>query len=294
MQITASLVKELRERTGAGMMDCKKALTETDGDIAKAVDWLREKGISKASKKSGRIAAEGLSRVKSAGNKAVLVEINTETDFVAKNDKFIALLDGITEAILNSDVTTNEEVNALPYEDGTVADAIVNATATIGEKISFRRFEVVTKNDDETFGQYMHNNGAISALAVVKGGDAAVAKDVAMQVASMNPQYVSSADMDESFVAHEKAIIEENIKADESLAGKPEKVLAGILNGRLSKTLKEYCLVDQVYFRDQNLSVAQFLKQNNAEVVRFVRYLVGEGIEKRQDNFAEEVANAFN
>lgn len=293
MQITASLVKELREKTGAGMMDCKKALTETDGDMAKAVDWLREKGIAKAAKKAGRIAAEGLSRVVAEGNKAALVEINSETDFVAANAQFVALLDGVVDAILHSDAKTLDDVNALPMDNGTVADAIVNATATIGEKISLRRFELVEKNDDENFGLYMHNKGAISALAVVKGGDEAVAKDMAMQVASMSPQYVSAEDMDEEFVAHEKAIIEENIKNDESLANKPEKVLAGILNGRLSKNLKEYCLNDQVYFKDQNMTVSQFLKQNNASVVKFVRYAVGEGIEKRQENFAEEVANAL-
>jgi len=293
MQITASLVKELRDKTGAGMMDCKKALTECDGDIAKATDWLREKGISKAAKKSGRIAAEGLSRVKSCGNKAVLVEVNSETDFVAKNDKFVALLDGITEALLNSDAKTLDDANALALNGATVADEIVNATATIGEKISLRRFVIVTKNDDEAFGQYMHNDGAISALAVVKGGNEAVAKDMAMQVASMNPQYIDRDHMDPDFIKREEAIQWEIIKNDESLANKPEKVLQGILNGRLSKSLQEICLLDQVYFRDQDKKVGQFLKENNATVVNFVRYQVGEGMEKREENFAEEVANAF-
>ncbi|MBR2685847.1 MAG: elongation factor Ts [Erysipelotrichaceae bacterium] len=293
MQITASLVKELRDKTGAGMMDCKKALTECEGDIAKATDWLREKGISKAAKKSGRIAAEGLSRVKTNGNKAVLVEVNSETDFVAKNDKFVALLDGITEALLNSDAKTLDDANALALNGSTVADEIINATATIGEKISLRRFVLVEKNDDETFGQYMHNGGSISALAVVKGGDAAVAKDMAMQVASMNPQYISREHMDADFVKHEEEIQWEIIKNDASLASKPEKVLQGILNGRLSKSLQEISLVDQVYFKDQDKKVGQFLKENNATVTNFVRYQVGEGMEKREENFAEEVANAF-
>jgi len=293
MQITASLVKELRDKTGAGMMDCKKALTECEGDIAKATDWLREKGISKAAKKSGRIAAEGLSRVKTNGNKAVLVEVNSETDFVAKNDKFVALLDGITEALLNSDAKTLDDANALALNGSTVAAEIVNATATIGEKISLRRFVLVEKNDDETFGQYMHNGGSISALAVIKGGDAAVAKDMAMQVASMNPQYISREQMDADFIKHEEEIQWEIIKNDESLANKPEKVLQGILNGRLSKSLQEISLVDQVYFKDQDKKVGQFLKENKAIVTNFVRYQVGEGMEKREENFAEEVANAF-
>jgi elongation factor Ts len=293
MQITASLVKELRDKTGAGMMDCKKALTECEGNIAKATDWLREKGISKAAKKSGRIAAEGLSRVKTNGNKAVLVEVNSETDFVAKNDKFVALLDGITEALLNSDAKTLDDANALALNGSTVAAEIVNATATIGEKISLRRFVLVEKNDDETFGQYMHNGGSISALAVIKGGDAAVAKDMAMQVASMNPQYISREQMDADFIKHEEEIQWEIIKNDESLANKPEKVLQGILNGRLSKSLQEISLVDQVYFKDQDKKVGQFLKENNATVTNFVRYQVGEGMEKREENFAEEVANAF-
>ncbi len=293
MQITASLVKELRDKTGAGMMDCKKALTECEGDIAKATDWLREKGISKAAKKSGRIAAEGLSRVKTNGNKAVLVEVNSETDFVAKNEKFVALLDGITEALLNSDAKTLDDANALALNGSTVAAEIVNATATIGEKISLRRFVLVEKNDDETFGQYMHNGGSISALAVIKGGDAAVAKDMAMQVASMNPQYISREQMDADFIKHEEEIQWEIIKNDESLANKPEKVLQGILNGRLSKSLQEISLVDQVYFKDQDKKVGQFLKENNAIVTNFVRYQVGEGMEKREENFAEEVANAF-
>ncbi len=293
MQITASLVKELRDKTGAGMMDCKKALTECEGDIAKATDWLREKGISKAAKKSGRIAAEGLSRVKTNGNKAVLVEVNSETDFVAKNEKFVALLDGITEALLNSDAKTLDDANALALNGSTVAAEIVNATATIGEKISLRRFVLVEKNDDETFGQYMHNGGSISALAVIKGGDAAVAKDMAMQVASMNPQYISREQMDADFIKHEEEIQWEIIKNDESLANKPEKVLQGILNGRLSKSLQEISLVDQVYFKDQDKKVGQFLKENNAIVTNFVRYQVGEGMEKREENFAEEVAKAF-
>ncbi len=291
MQITASMVKELRDKTGAGMMDCKKALTACDGDIAKASDWLRENGISKAAKKSGRIAAEGLSRVLVKGNKAVLVEFNTESDFVAKNEQFIELLDGVTEAILENEPADLDAANAMSYEGATVADAIVNATAIIGEKITLRRFEIVRKNDNQTFGAYMHNQGAISALAVVNGDKPEVAKDMAMQVASMNPQFISKDYMDEEFVAHERAIQWELTKNDEKNAGKSDDLLEKILAGKLSKALQDYCLVDQVYFKEQDIKVSQFLKQNGTEVTCFVRYQVGEGLEKREYNLAEEVAN---
>ena len=290
MQITASLVKELREMTGAGMMDCKNALVECDGDKEKAVDWLRQKGIAKSAKKAGRIAAEGLSRVITAGNKACIVEINSETDFVAKNEQFLELLDKTTNTILNSDAATNEEALALPVGEGTLNDLFINATATIGEKIVLRRFEIVKKEDEDVFGAYMHMGGKISALAVVKGGNEEVANDIAMQVASMSPSYISMNDMPKEVVEHEKTIQAEIVKNDEKLAGKPEKVLEGIIAGRVSKSLQEISLVDQIYFRDQGKKVGKFLSENNAEVKKFVRYLVGEGIEKRHEDFAEEVA----
>lgn len=288
--ITAALVKELREKTSAGMMDCKNALVACDGDITKAIDWLREKGIAKSVKKAGRIAAEGLSRVLVDGNRAILVEINSETDFVAKNESFLELLDTTAKVILASDAKTNEEALALTVDGATLNDLFINATATIGEKIVLRRFSVVTKNDDEFFGAYMHMGGSISALAVVKGGNEEVAKDIAMQVASMNPTYVSMEHMPADVVEHERDIQEEIVKADESLAGKPEKVLAGIIAGRVSKSLQEISLVDQIYFKDQSLKVGKFLDNAHAEVVYFERYMVGEGIEKRHEDFAEEVA----
>ena len=290
MQITASLVKELREMTGAGMMDCKNALVECDGDKEKAVDWLRQKGIAKSAKKAGRIAAEGLSRVITAGNKACLVEINSETDFVAKNEQFLDLLSQTVQTIMNSDAQTNEEALALPVGEGTLNDLFINATATIGEKIVLRRFEIVKKEDEDTFGSYMHMGGKISALAVIKGGSEEVANDVAMQVASMNPSYISMNDMPKDVVEHEKTVQTEIAKNDEKLAGKPEKVLEGIIAGRVSKSLQEISLVDQIYFRDQSKKVGKFLQENNAEVTKFVRYFVGEGIEKRHEDFAEEVA----
>lgn len=291
MAITAAQVKELRELTGAGMMDCKKALTECEGDIKKAIDWLREKGIAKAAKKEGRIAAEGLAKILIEGNKAVVLEVNSETDFVAKNDRFLALLDEAAKTIFNSNAKTVEEALALPTAEGTLNDSFIAAVAIIGEKITLRRFEIVEKSDDELFGSYTHQGGRIVAVTVVKGtADAQVAKNMAMQVASMNPTYVSRDEMPQEVVAHEREVQEGIMANDESLANKPEKVKAGIVEGRVSKALQDMCLVDQEYFLDSNLKCGQYLKENNAEVVKFVKYIVGEGIEKKQDDFAAEVA----
>ncbi|MCH4014922.1 MAG: translation elongation factor Ts [Solobacterium sp.] len=291
MAVTVAQIKELREMTGAGMMDCKKALTESDGDIKKAVDWLREKGIAKAAKKEGRIAAEGLARILVDGNKAVIAEVNSETDFVAKNDKFLALIDKTLKALIKSDAKTVEDALALPTEDGTLNDSFVNAVSIIGEKLTLRRFAIVEKSDDEVFGSYMHQGGRISAITVVKGTDPQVAKNMAMQVASMNPTYVSRNDMPQDVVEHEREIIKAQMEADEKLASKPEKVKAGIIEGRLSKDLQEMCLVDQIFFLDQDKKCGQYLKENNSEVKSFVKYTVGEGIEKKQEDFAAEVAS---
>ena len=291
MAITAAQVKELRELTGAGMMDCKKALTECEGDTKKAIDWLREKGIAKAAKKEGRIAAEGLAKILIEGNKAVVLEVNSETDFVAKNDRFLALLDEAAKTIFNSNAKTVEEALALPTAEGTLNDSFIGAVAVIGEKITLRRFEIVEKSDDELFGSYTHQGGRIVAVTVVKGtADAQVAKNMAMQVASMNPTYVSRNEMPQDVVAHEREVQEGIMANDESLANKPEKVKAGIIEGRVSKSLQDMCLVDQEYFLDSSLKCGQYLKENNAEVVKFVKYIVGEGIEKKQDDFAAEVA----
>lgn len=288
--ITASQVKELREKTGAGMMDCKKALTECDGDMAKAVDWLREKGISKAAKKEGRIAAEGLTRVATKGNTGILFEVNSETDFVAKNEQFLHLLDVIQNAILDTKAADVDAVLATSTSEGTIADLITNATATIGEKITFRRVSVVEKADDEFFGSYMHMGGKISALAVLKGEtNETVAKNIAMQVASMAPTYVSQSEIPSDVVEHERELQLQMIKADPKMAGKPEKVLQGILKGKVDKHFKDQCLLDQEFFLDPKMKVANFLKDNKVELVSFVRFQTGEGIEKREENFAEEV-----
>lgn len=288
--ITASQVKELREKTGAGMMDCKKALTECDGDMAKAVDWLREKGISKAAKKEGRIAAEGLTRVATKGNTGILFEVNSETDFVAKNEQFLHLLDVIQNAILDTKAADVDAVLTTSTPEGTIADLITNATATIGEKITFRRVSVVEKADDEFFGSYMHMGGKISALAVLKGEtNETVAKNIAMQVASMAPTYVSQSDIPSDVVEHERELQLQMMKADPKMAGKPEKVLQGILKGKVDKHFKDQCLLDQEFFLDPKMKVSNFLKDNKVELVSFVRFQTGEGIEKREENFAEEV-----
>lgn len=291
MAITAAQVKELRELTGAGMLDCKNALTETNGDVQAAIDWLRERGIAKAQKKSGRIAAEGLAKVVIEGNKAIAVEVNSETDFVAKNEQFLTLLDTVANTILHSQAKVNEEALELATADGHLKDTIVNAVATIGENITLRRFELLEKADDEIFGSYTHQGGRIVSAVVVKGtDDAQVAKNIAMQVASMNPSYISRDYMPKEIVDHEREIQVQLLNNDESLANKPEKVKAGILEGRLSKSLQDMCLVDQEYFLDTNLKVKDFLKENHAEVTQMVKYAVGEGIEKKEDDFAAEVA----
>ncbi len=290
MQVTAALVKELREKTGAGMMDCKKALVEVEGDMAKAIDWLREKGIAKAAKKSGRVAAEGLTRVVSSGNKAVVVEMNSETDFVAKNETFLKLIDDVANALLQGDAADLEGANALPLNGKTVADCVIDATATIGEKITLRRFSTLEKGDNDIFGCYLHMGGKIAVACVLKDcSDAVLAKDIAMQIASMNPSYVSRNDMPAEVVAHETEVQQEILKNDEKLANKPEKVLKGIIEGRVSKSLQDMCLVDQEYFKDTNMKVSAVLKNGNTSCTGFVRYAVGEGIEKREENFAEEV-----
>lgn len=289
--ITAKLVKELRDRTGAGMMDCKKALEATEGDIPKAIDWLREKGISSAEKKSGRIAADGLTNLIVDGNRAVVVEVNSETDFVAKNEEFLKLVKDLSELILKENPADLDAALALDLDGSSVADTITQATAKIGEKISLRRFEVVEKTDDQVFGEYVHMGGRISAVTVVEGSEE-FARDIAMQVASMSPVYVSRKEVPAEVMEHERNIQVEIIKNDPALAEKPEKVIKGIVEGRVNKTLQDVSLVDQPFFKDPNVKVAQILKDENANVIKFVRFAVGEGIEKREEDFAEEVAKA--
>lgn len=285
----ASDVKDLREKTGAGMMDCKKALEACEGDMAKAVDWLREKGIAKAEKKASRIAAEGLCQIKEDGNTAVMIEVNSETDFVAKNEEFTNFVDYLVNQILTNDVKTVEDVLEIKDGSETVSDKLVALTAKIGEKISFRRFEKVTKNDGEVFGTYKHLGGKIGTIVVIKGDNSEVAKDVAMQACAMNPTAVNRDGVPAEMIEHEKTVIKEQIKNDEKNAGKSDDILDKMATGRLSKFFKEICLEEQDFIKDSGTTVGKYVKDNGGEILSMVRFAVGEGIEKRQENFAEEV-----
>lgn len=288
--MNAKLIKELRDISGAGMMDCKKALEENDNDIKKATEWLREKGIAKAAKKAGRIAAEGLSTVITEGNKAVILEINCETDFVAKNEKFQNFVNEVARTILNSNAKTNEEALSLPCEDGTLSDAVTNMTATIGEKISFRRFTLLEKSDDQNFGAYIHMGGKISVLTLLDGANEEVAKDVSMHAAAMRPEYVKKEQVPEEQVEHEKKILTEQAIAE----GKPANIAEKMVMGRINKFYKEICLEEQEFVKDNSVSVAKYVSNNGGKIVDVIRYEVGEGLEKRQENFAEEVAAQMN
>ena len=288
--ITANMVKELREATGAGMLDCKKALTETNGNMEEAITWLREKGISKAAKKQTRIAAEGLAKAKVEGNKAVIVEVNSETDFVAKNPEFTGLVDLIATAILSSNVKTVEEVMKLEVEGNTIENIIIDKTATIGEKLSFRRFELVEKEDNQVFGTYSHMGGKIVTLAVLEGTDEEVAKDVAMQIAAMRPLYLDKESVPTERVEKEREILTEQAE-DEGLDANK---LPMIVNGRLNKFYEEVCLLDQGFVKENKMKVSKYVESKNMKVLSFVRYEVGEGMEKREENFADEVAKQMN
>ena len=285
--VTAQMVKDLREKTGAGMMDCKKALAETNGDLAAAEEFLREKGIAKANKKESRIAAEGLAAIYAEDKKAVILEVNSETDFVSKNEEFKSMIDSIGAALLKSDAKTLEEALELPCEDGTIHDLIVTKTAKIGEKLSLRRFEIVSLNDGDVLGSYIHMGGRIASLVVLKGGNEEVAKDVAMQQAAMKPEYVFISDVPEEVVAKEREIQKELAISE----GKPADIAEKMVEGRIKKFYKEICLVEQAFIKDGSMSVSDYVKNNNGEIIKAIRYEVGEGMEKRSDDFAAEVMN---
>ena len=286
MAISAKLVKELREKTGAGMMDCKKALIETDGDLDKAVDYLRENGIAKAAKKADRIAAEGAVYITSEGNEAVIVEINSETDFVARNEAFQTLVKNIASHILATKPADVETLYNSEIDGKSVTSVMNNAVATIGEKLSIRRFTVETKTDNDAFGQYMHMGGRIGVLTVVEGTtDEEIAKDVAMHAAALNPKYVSREDVDQSELDHEREVLRQQALNE----GKPEKIVDKMVEGRVRKFLEEICIVDQPFVKDSDQTVQQYLNTKNASLRSFVRYELGEGMEKREENFADEV-----
>ena len=291
----ASDVKELREKTGAGMMDCKKALEACEGNMEKAIDWLREKGIAKAAKKESRIAAEGLTEAAVNGNEAIVFEVNCETDFVTKNEKFHELVAELKEALISSKATNTDEAKEVKLSDGkTIAERIVEETATIGEKISFRRFEKLTKNDDEVFGIYSHMGGKITSIVVLKGANEEVAKDVAMQAAAMSPIAINREGVPAEIVEHEKEMIKAEMKNDPKNESKPEDILDKMAVGKLGKFFKENCLVEQDFIKDSGLTVEKYVQQNGGEVLSMVKFAVGEGIEKKQENFAEEVAAQMN
>ena len=287
--ISASLVKELREATGAGMLDCKKALEASNGNLDEAVTWLREKGISKAAKKASRIAAEGLAVAKIDGNKAVLLEVNSETDFVAKNEEFVSLVNKIADAVLASNVETVEEAMELTVDGNTISNLIVDKTATIGEKLSFRRFAVVTKEDSQVFGTYSHMGGKIVALTVLSA-DSELAKDIAMQVAAMRPLYLNRDEVPAEVLEKERTILKEQAENE----GLDPNKIDMIVNGRINKYYEEVCLVDQGFIKENKMKVNKFVESKNSSIIRFVRYEVGEGIEKREENFADEVMKQIN
>ncbi|RAK23399.1 elongation factor Ts [Anoxybacillus vitaminiphilus] len=289
MAITAQMVKELREKTGAGMMDCKKALTETNGDMEKAIDWLREKGIAKAAKKADRIAAEGTTLIEIDGNTAVILEVNSETDFVAKNEGFKTLVKELAVHLLKNKPATVEEALQQKMDNGTTVEEHINAAiAKIGEKITLRRFEIVEKGENAAFGAYLHMGGRIGVLTLLEGTtNEEVAKDVAMHIAAISPKYVSRDQVSQEEIAREREVLTQQALNE----GKPENIVAKMVEGRLNKFYEEICLLEQSFVKNPDMKVRQFVESNGATVKSFVRYEVGEGIEKRQDNFAEEVMN---
>ncbi len=303
MAITAAMVKDLREMTGAGMMDCKKALNETNGDMDAAVEYLRKNGQAKAEKKASRIAAEGIARAAIEGNNAVVVEVNSETDFVAKNELFQNFVQDVAKVALSSSLNggkNGEDIDSLlgqKYTDGTssVKEVLIEKTATIGEKLSIRRFEKVS---GDTVVSYIHGGGRIGVLVSANGASDDAAKEaltnIAMQIAALNPMYISDSDVEQSYIDHETEIIKAQIEADPKEAGKPENVKAGMIKGRINKQLKDVVLLDQVYVKaeDGKQTVANYLSSVNKDLVvtKFVRFEVGEGMEKKNEDFAAEVA----
>ncbi|WP_249037333.1 translation elongation factor Ts [Abyssicoccus albus] len=291
MAISAKLVKELREKTGAGMMDCKKALTETDGDIDKAVDYLREKGMAKAAKKSDRIAAEGSSFVKSNGNVATILEVNSETDFVARNDQFKNLVEQLADHILATKPQDLETLMASDINGQSVEDLMNESIAKIGEKLTLRRFAIVEKTDNDAFGEYLHMGGSIGVLALVEGSsDSEAAKDVAMHIAALNPKFVSREQVSEEELTREREVLKNQALNE----GKPENIVEKMVEGRLRKYLEEICAVDQAFVKNPDQTISEFLSSKGGKLTSFVRFEVGEGLEKRNDDFADEVMNQVN
>ena len=288
--ISASMVKELRETTGAGMLDCKKALEQTNGNLEEAITWLREKGISKAAKKASRIAAEGLGLTKVRGNDAVILEVNSETDFVAKNEEFRDLVNTISDVLLDNEVESVEQALALEVNGKTLNDLIVEKISTIGEKLSFRRFKKITKTDNEVFGTYSHMGGKIVTICLLEGNDEELAKDIAMQIAAMRPSYLTKDEVASEVVEKERTILTEQAENE----GLDSAKIPMIVNGRLNKFYEEVCLVEQGFIKENKTKVGKYVESKNSKIISFVRYEVGEGLEKKEEDFASEVAKQIN
>ncbi|GAA3604057.1 translation elongation factor Ts [Secundilactobacillus similis DSM 23365 = JCM 2765] len=289
--ITAKLVKELRDKTSVGMMDAKKALVATDGDMEKAVDFLREKGIAKAEKKSGNVAANGLAQIAVNGNVAAITEVNSETDFVATNDRFKTLVNTITDLIAANKPADVDAALQLKNDAGqSIADLIIEQTQVTSEHTSLRRFAVVEKADGDSFGAYLHNGGQIAALVVLEGADEATAKNVAMHVAAVNPEFVSRDDIPAERLDHEREVL----KKEALNEGKPEKIVEKMVEGRLRKFLSEISLADQEFVMDSDQTVSQYVASKGGKLKCFVRYEVGEGIEVEVKDFQDEVNSQIN
>ncbi len=283
--ISAKLVKELRDKIGVGMMDAKKALVATEGDMDKAVDFLREKGIAKAAKKRDRVAAEGLADVEMHDNTAAIVEVNSETDFVASNDRFIDLVKEIASQVALEKPADVDAALKLKSPKGTLNDDIIEATQVIGEKISLRRFATLEKGENEHFGSYLHMGGKIAALVLLEGADEETAKDVAMHVAAINPKYVNRDQVPAEVLDHEREVLSKEAEGE----GKPANIIEKMVTGRLNKFLAEISLDDQEYVKDPDQTVAKYVASKGGKVKSFIRFEVGEGIEKQTVDFAEEV-----
>ena len=288
--ISASLVKELREMSGAGMLDCKKALEATNGNMEEAMTYLREKGIASAAKKQSRIAAEGLAAILIDGNSASIVEVNSETDFVAKNSEFQDLVNETLKAVISNDVNNVEDALNLQVNGSTLNDLFIAKTSKIGEKLSFRRFAKMTKNDNESFGSYIHMGGKIAVLVLLEGASSEVAKEVAMHAAAMRPKYVKISDVPEAEVEKEREILKEQAINE----GIESDIAAKMVEGRIKKFYKEICLEEQPFVKDPDVSVKTYVKNNGGKILDMIRFEVGEGIEKKEENFAEEVAKQMN
>ncbi len=289
--VSASQVKDLREMTGAGMLDCKKALDATNGNLDEAVNWLREKGISKAAKKADRIAAEGIASILIDGNEAVILEVNSETDFVAKNEEFLKLVDTLLNVIKNNNPVSVEDVLALSIDGTTVESLITDKIAKIGEKITLRRFKKITKKDNEQFGSYIHMGGRIATLIVTENTTEEVAKEVAMHAAAMRPLYLHSTEVPTEVLEKEKEVIKEQLLNE----GKKPEQIEKIMVGKVNKYYEEIVLENQIFIKAENKeTVAKFVANNGGKILSMTRYEVGEGIEKKEENFAEEVAKQIN